>query len=120
VEASFLHQLQAWQQEQDALKQVDLSHGHPFGVNIDDVLANRGLGQSLAENVGLLKTLFAQVTGQDTIPWTWDRLPYTVRCAGLAQCAADEDDRPRKKGRIDDEEHFVKDVDEWFAMTYSP
>jgi hypothetical protein len=115
VQLAVAHQLQVCENEQTALKQADLSHGRPFGVDLDSLESGRLFGEAPLDDVALLKPALEKATGQNTkTQWTWDRLPYSVRCAGLAQCAED-DDRSRKRGRSEANEHFVKDTDEWYV-----
>ena len=50
--------------------------------------------------------------------WTWERVPYTIRCAGLA-VAKDVAERPKKKTRVDAGEQLLADVDEWYDIAPS-
>jgi hypothetical protein len=113
VEAAVKHQLDVWEKEQDALKKADLSYGRPFDIDLGGLAPNKLPGEHPSEFATLLKSALENKGVQDTkMAFTWDRLPYAVRCAGLAQ-SGEDGGRPRKKGRADDEERFVKDIDEW-------
>ncbi|KZV86229.1 hypothetical protein EXIGLDRAFT_653432 [Exidia glandulosa HHB12029] len=109
-------QLKSWAKTLEQTRNADTSLGKPLGVDLDNLEGITVLGtspQSDAATIAKAATACG-VTDTKTL-WTWERLPYAVRCAGLALADKDttEDERPKKKTRSIDDEKFVADADEW-------
>ncbi len=58
--------------------------------------------------------------------WTWSRLPYSVRCAGLEAGHNIEDGngsttgaRENKRARVERQDELVADADEWWGPFFS-
>ncbi|EJD52355.1 hypothetical protein AURDEDRAFT_158081 [Auricularia subglabra TFB-10046 SS5] len=99
-------QLKAWEKIQRETRDADTSLGSPHGVDLDAV-------ESLKTHDAAKAVADIAARAPPRALWTWERLPYAVRQAGLAGAKDDAEERPKKKARAKDSDDFVADVDEW-------
>jgi hypothetical protein len=108
-------QLRNWEKaEAAALAQVksDQGFGQLLGIDFDAILFQ---GEVDVDTISNAIPKADESLKKDI--WTWERLPYDIRCIGLTRSGGDEDKdsskRPAKKSRVQGREELVRDVDEW-------
>ncbi|KAJ7905243.1 hypothetical protein B0H14DRAFT_2489962 [Mycena olivaceomarginata] len=108
-------QLRNWEKaEAAALGQVksDQGFGQLLGIDFDAILFQ---GEVDVDTISNAIPKADESLKKDI--WTWERLPYDIRCIGLTRSGGDEDKdsskRPAKKSRVQGREELVRDVDEW-------
>ncbi|KAJ7046527.1 hypothetical protein C8F04DRAFT_1060811 [Mycena alexandri] len=124
AEATVKLQLHTWEKaETSVLAQVkEKGLGSLLGIDFDDIAFQGELGEYPESDVDAIFKAISRV-GPDAASlkkdlWTWERLPYVLRCVGLARSSTDtvEDKgskRPVKKSRVQGRDELVADVDEW-------
>lgn len=113
-------QLKAGVKTLEQTRAADITLRKPLGIPLDRLDGVAVLGTSPESDVIAIAKAAAANDIQDTKSlWTWEKLPYVVRCAGLASEPSDAS-RPKKKTRVDDEDKFVADLDEWCVRLFVP
>ncbi|KAJ7752106.1 hypothetical protein B0H16DRAFT_1317805 [Mycena metata] len=124
AEATVKLQLRTWEKaEALALAQVkEKGLGSLLGINFDDIAFQGELGEQPESDINAIFEAISRVES-DTASlkndlWTWERLPYVLRCIGLARSSSDTAEgkgskRPVKKSRVQGRDELVADVDEW-------
>ncbi|KAJ6546431.1 hypothetical protein DFH09DRAFT_1171031 [Mycena vulgaris] len=113
-------QLSTWERaEAAALAQVqDKGFGQLLGIDFDSIAFQGELGEHAESDVDAIKAIADDPSLQKDL-WTWERLPYVVRCVGLARSGSSEEERgntperPAKKARVQGRDELVPDLDEW-------
>lgn len=122
AEQCIVTQLKSWVTTLEQTRDADTSLGKPLGVDLEKLEGTSvsALGNSPASDAAAIVKAAAAGGVTDTKAlWTWERLPYAVRCAGLSALKAGsttEDERPKKKTRAVNDEQFVADLDEWYVL----
>jgi hypothetical protein len=122
AEATVKLQLHTWKKaEAAALSQVqDSGFGQVLGIDFDNITFKGELGEHPESDVDAI----LEAIGPDDPPlqrdlWTWERLPYILRCVGLARSsvsgAEHKTERPAKKSRVQGRDELVPDLDEWYS-----
>ncbi|KZV86223.1 hypothetical protein EXIGLDRAFT_622192, partial [Exidia glandulosa HHB12029] len=123
AEQCIVSQLKSWVTTLEETRDADTSLGKPLGVDLEKLegISVSALGNSPASDAAAIVKAAAAGGVTDTKAlWTWERLPYAVRCAGFSALKAGsttEDERPKKKTRAVNDEQFAADVDEWYRAT---
>ncbi|TRM65507.1 hypothetical protein BD626DRAFT_616231 [Schizophyllum amplum] len=97
-------QLKKWEEAQKQAAAVSDALGSKFGVDFDKLKFEGRIGAHPVK---------------DAEVWTWKKLPYAVRCAGVARRDDEADEgevRGKKKARVEGGEDLVADVDEWILQ----
>ncbi|KAF8212485.1 hypothetical protein K438DRAFT_2010701 [Mycena galopus ATCC 62051] len=119
AEATVKLQLRNWEKaEVAALAQVKpKGFGQLLGINFDTIVFEGQLGEHPELDVDAISNAVKTDISLKNEVWTWERLPYVIRCLGLARGSSDEKEdstnRPAKKSRVQGREELVQDVDEW-------
>jgi hypothetical protein len=112
-------QLENWRQSEKARSESKDAPLALFGVDFTALYNNGQLGARASEDcdgiVGLVKS---NPDSLDLRVWTWVKLPYSVRCAGIAGAAlphpkAVTKGSAKKKARVEGQSELVEDIDEW-------
>lgn len=121
AKAAVEFQLQSWEKTLNEVRAADAGLGAPFGVNLDALKFSGELGDNPSKDIEIISETMkaASMTMPQTKDiWSWETLPYVVRCAGLAGVKEDQK-RPQKKSRSENDERVVPDVDEWYVFFLS-
>ncbi|KAF8325551.1 uncharacterized protein EI90DRAFT_3146663 [Cantharellus anzutake] len=113
------HQLEHWEEAKSRICKENISLGNPCNVDLDK-LALKELGEHPKADLEAIRAALqeARYEGGEQL-WNWYRLPYTVRCLGLAECHFGPSERGKKRARTVSDGHFVADVDEWILKNES-
>lgn len=119
AKAAVEFQLKSWEKTLNEVRAADASLGTPFGINIDALKFAGELGEDPSKDVEVVSK--AMQAASMTMPqakdiWTWETLPYVVRSTGLA-AVKEEQKRPQKKSKSENDERVVPDVDEWYVSS---
>ena len=95
--------------------------GTKFGVDFDKLKLEGRLGRNPEKDAEIIVGAVKEAGHKNVKEvWSWKRLPYAVRCAGLARKDEDEDDegesRGKKKARVEGGDDLVADLDEWYVQ----
>lgn len=117
AKAAVEFQLQSWEKTLKEVRAADAGLGAPFGVDLDALKFSGELGENSLKDIEVITkaTKAASMTMPQTKDiWSWETLPYVVRCGGLAGVKEDQK-RPQKKLRSENDDRVVPDVDEWYV-----
>lgn len=127
AEATVKLQLRTWEKaEAAALAQVkEKGLGRLLDVDLDAVAFQGELGEHPAADVDAIFDAISLAAGNTSLRkdiWTWERLPFVIRCVGLARSSDDKVDssspeRPTKKARTQGRDELALDLDEWYVMS---
>ncbi|KAJ6547310.1 hypothetical protein B0H19DRAFT_260972 [Mycena capillaripes] len=120
AEATVKLQLRTWEKaEAAALAQVkENGLGQLLGVDFDDITQGE-LGEHPESDVDAIFNAISRAAGNTSLRkdvWTWERLPLSIRCVGLARSSDDKEEsleRPAKKSRVQGRDELIPDLDEW-------
>ncbi|KAL1743263.1 hypothetical protein HDZ31DRAFT_65212 [Schizophyllum fasciatum] len=115
------YQLAKWAKAQEQACAVSYGLGSKFGVDFDRLQLEGRLGRHPAKDAEVIAAAVRGAAhGNVKEVWTWKKLPYAVRCAGMARADENEDDegesRGKKKARVEGGEDLVADLDEWILQ----
>ena len=122
-EAALKLQLSTWKKLEQETRAADDAK-ELFGVDFIKALGEN-IGRQAREDVGAIKKLSEEksIKANDVQKlWTWKRLPYSVRQAGLAADASsaptsepseEDGSRAKKRSKSEGEDELIADVDEW-------
>ncbi len=115
-------QLKNWEESEQELKKKSDSL-EILGLNFGRVQYQSALGEYPEKDS---KSIIEAVRESPTVDngslndvWTWSRLPYSIRCAGLKAMAREagsvqsSDAREKKKSRVERQDELIADADEW-------
>lgn len=113
-------QLKKWEEAQKQAAAVSDALGSKFGVDFDKLKFEGRIGAHPVKDAEVI-AVAAKAAGHKKVKevWTWKKLPYAVRCAGLARRDDEADEgevRGKKKARVEGGEDLVADVDEWILQ----
>ncbi len=114
-------QIKLWEEsEEEAKRQSDslelfgVNLGNAFGVSNESPV-------ELEEKISKLLVAKNVPTVEARRVWTWLRLPFAVRQAGLSKSTPSQDEdeeeqggRAKKKSKVEREDELVESVDEWY------
>ncbi|KAF8331422.1 uncharacterized protein EI90DRAFT_3198442 [Cantharellus anzutake] len=108
------HQLKHWEEAKARMCKENISLGIPCNVALDELSLKGILGEHPSADIETIKVAFGKTgyNGGEQL-WNWIRLPYTIRCLGLAGRDLGPSERGKKRAKTTLEEYFVADVDEW-------
>uniref|UniRef100_D8Q175 Uncharacterized protein n=1 Tax=Schizophyllum commune (strain H4-8 / FGSC 9210) TaxID=578458 RepID=D8Q175_SCHCM len=115
--ATVKYQLEKWAAAQKQADAVSYNLGTKFGVDFDKLKLEGRLGRNPEKDAEIIVGA-VRGPGHKNLKevWSWKKLPYAVRCAGLARKDEDEDDegesRGKKKARVEGGDDLVIDLDE--------
>ncbi|KAJ7497784.1 hypothetical protein FB451DRAFT_1335825 [Mycena latifolia] len=117
AEATVELQLRVWKKaEAAALAKVQgTGLGQLLGIDFDNIPFQGQLGEHVEADVDAI----TEATGSlNKDLWTWEHLPYVLRCAGLVRGNSGEEhtdtsERPAKKSKVQGRDELVPDLDEW-------
>jgi hypothetical protein len=125
AEATVKLQLRTWEKaEAAALAQVqENGFGQLLGIDFDAIPFRGELGEHAESDVDAIFNAISQAEPGISLRkdiWTWERLPYVLRCLGLARSNDKEEsssgsDRPAKRSRVQGRDELVPDLDEWYS-----
>ncbi|KAL1691218.1 hypothetical protein GGG16DRAFT_54122, partial [Schizophyllum commune] len=121
--ATVKYQLEKWAAAHKQADAVSYNLGTKFGVDFDKLKLEGRLGRNPEKDVEIIVGA-VRGAGHKNLKevWSWKRLPYAVRCAGLARIDEDEDDegesRGKKKARVEGGDDLVADLDECSNSEY--
>lgn len=109
-------QLSIWEESQKKPK-VDLGLSELYETPLNEIKFKAQLGEHPEQDWNAI----AKAVGTDNAKsgYTWEKLPYAVRCAGssIAEQSPSDDEsssgRSKKRTKVSGEDQMVSDVDEW-------
>ncbi|KAI5824408.1 hypothetical protein K523DRAFT_420814, partial [Schizophyllum commune Tattone D] len=119
--ATVKYQLEKWAAAQKQADAVSYNLGTKFGVDFDKLKLEGRLGRNPEKDAEIIVGAVREAGHKNLKEvWSWKRLPYAVRCAGLARKDDHEDDegesRGKKKARVEGGNDLVADLDEWILQ----
>ncbi|KAF7338483.1 hypothetical protein MVEN_02074300 [Mycena venus] len=115
-------QLRNWEKaEAAALAKVESKGlGQLLGFDFDNIVFKGELGEHAESDVDAISTAISQADESlKNDIWTWERLPYAIRCLGVARSSSNTEEgsssaeRPAKRSRVQGKDELVPDLDEW-------
>ncbi|KAL1762846.1 hypothetical protein FB107DRAFT_198438, partial [Schizophyllum commune] len=121
--ATVKYQLEKWAAAQKQADAVSYNLGTKFGVDFDKLKLEGRLGRNPEKDAEIIVGAVKEAGHKNVKEvWSWKRLPYAVRCAGLARKDENEDDegesRGKKKARVEGGDDLVADLDECSDSEY--
>lgn len=123
AEATVKLQLRTWEKAAALAQVKDQGFGQLLGIDFDSIPFKGQFGEHAESDVDAIVEEIRRAAPDKTSLkdiCTWERVPYVLRCVGLARGSTEGEhpntsERPAKKSRVQGRDELVPDLDEWYA-----